>query len=427
MPFALCRAPTGDFSAAAELIENSRLRWVRFGHDYFCYGPELVCAATAARFDAAGFSLRRLSTPPGQVAQIRDEDLHLVVQEGSLFRRAHPQVPVLLDKGRHMLVALDPCQAGRIAQHQARFALRPVEQNQVIFEVAAHPGSSPAADDRTQRAVDALKRGRYAATLAELASYPARHSLSSHFHDAARRACDRLQMMGYQARLEEVDLAGGKTLNVVADKQGARGRGSRVVLVTAHLDTVHHAADASQPEDVTASAPGVDDNGSGSAGVLELASVFKDQDIGGDLRFILFGGQEQGLCGSRQYVARLDTTERARIGAVVNMDMIGVPRTDTPTVLLEGGATVSKSMISGLASAAQTYTGLKVHTSCHYHGSDHVPFIDADVPAVLTVEGNDAANGGVHSASDTLTHIDYDYALDILRMNTAFVMREVGC
>jgi Zn-dependent M28 family amino/carboxypeptidase len=223
-----------------------------------------------------------------------------------------------------------------------------------------------------------------------------------------------------------VDIQGGKTLNVVADKQGTGCEGRKATLVTAHLDTVHHAADASLPEDVTAAAPGVDDNGSGSAGVLEIARVFKDQDIRHDLRVILFGGQEQGLHGSKQYVARLNAGERARIGAVVNMDMIGVLRTRTPTVLLEGGA-VSKAMISALASAAKTYTGLGVHTSYHYHNSDHVPFIDAEVPAVLTIEGDDAGHSGAHSASDTLTHIDFDYALDILRMNAAFVVGEVGC
>jgi hypothetical protein len=69
---------------------------------------------------------------------------------------------------------------------------------------------------------------------------------------------------------------------------------------------------------------------------------------------------------------------------------------------------------------------LKVHVSYQYDGSDHVPFIDADVPAVLTVESSDTGAGSAHAACDTLNDIDYDYALDILRMNTAFIVQEAG-
>ena len=349
----------------------------------------------------------------------------ILVQEGTLFRRAHPEVPVLLDRGRHMLVALDPGQVSRIAQHRARFSLRSVVPNQVVFDIAQRPGTSPVTCSKIREIVNTLCRSRYADTLAELTSYPARHSLSSHFHDAARRARDRLQMMGYDAHLEEVDLADGKTLNVVADKRGTVGDAGKVTVVAAHLDSVRFCA--SGPDDVTALAPGINDNGSGSAGVLEMARVLKDVQTRHGVRFILFGGQEQGLCGSRQYVQRLDGPARARIGAVVNMDMIGVVRTDAPTVLLEGSQTVSGNTIRALTSAAHTYTGLTVHTSFQYDGSDHVPFIDADVPAVLTVEGSDSGTEGAPPrACDTLNHINYDYALDILRMNTAFIVREAG-
>jgi Peptidase family M28 len=423
MQFALCRA-AGNPHAAVEFAEHSRLSWLRFGGDVFCYGPGQSVAEGARRAAAAELSFRTLARPAAHGPHVDANHLHLVVQEGTLFRRAHPEVPVLLDRGRHMLVALDPGQVSRIAQHRARFSLRSVVPNQVVFDIAQRPGTSPVTCSKIREIVNTLCRSRYADTLAELTSYPARHSLSSHFHDAARRARDRLQMMGYDAHLEEVDLADGKTLNVVADKRGTVGDAGKVTVVAAHLDSVRFCA--SGPDDVTALAPGIKDNGSGSAGVLEMARVLKDVQTRHGVRFILFGGQEQGLCGSRQYAQRLDGPARARIGAVVNMDMIGVVRTDAPTVLLEGSQTVSGNTIRALTSAAHTYTGLTVHTSFQYDGSDHVPFIDADVPAVLTVEGSDSGTEGAPRACDTLNHINYDYALDILRMNTAFIVREAG-
>ena len=94
-------------------------------------------------------------------------------------------------------------------------------------------------------------------------------------------------------------------------------------------------------------------------------------------------------------------------------------------MLLEG-ATVSQLVIDGLAAAAATYTGLAVQTSLHPFNSDHVPFIDKGVPAVLTIEGTDDANHNIHSPRDTLDRINFDLALEILRMNLAFVVQALG-
>jgi Zn-dependent M28 family amino/carboxypeptidase len=168
----------------------------------------------------------------------------------------------------------------------------------------------------------------------------------------------------------------------------------------------------------TASAPGADDNGSGSAGVLELARVLAATAWESDVRLILFGGEEQGLHGSRQHVAGLAPADLARIRAVLNMDMVGTRNTAEPAVLLEG-APVSQQLIDDLAAAAATYTGLRVETSLKPFASDHVPFIDAGVPAVLSIEGADSANGNIHTAADTLDHIDLELMQEILRMNLA--------
>ena len=192
-----------------------------------------------------------------------------------------------------------------------------------------------------------------------------------------------------------------------------------MVLVTAHLDSINIAGGAAAP------APGADDNGSGSAGLLAIARAITDHPAVHDLRLILFGGEEQGLFGSRHYVTSLPNPERQRIRAVVNMDMIGTLNSPTPTVLLEG-AEISQTVINGLAEAAATYTTLTVQTSLTPFNSDHVPFIQKGIAAVLTIEGTDGANTNIHSANDTLQFINHDLALDILRMNVAFVAQLLG-
>jgi Zn-dependent M28 family amino/carboxypeptidase len=133
----------------------------------------------------------------------------------------------------------------------------------------------------------------------------------------------------------------------------------------------------------------------------------------------------QGLFGSKRYVDTLSQAERKRIRAVVNMDMIGSLNSATRTVLLEG-APVSQTVIDGLAQAAEVYTELPVEVSLNPFASDHVPFINAQIPAVLTIEGADNANHRVHSERDSLDRIDYEIAEEILRMNVGFIASEIG-
>ena len=85
-------------------------------------------------------------------------------------------------------------------------------------------------------------------------------------------------------------------------------------------------------------------------------------------------------------------------------------------------------IVGDLAMTAQeTVSPLeRLETSLHPFASDHVPFIEAGIPATLTIEGADNANSHVHSADDTIDRINYDLALEILRMNVAYVGQLVG-
>ncbi len=169
-----------------------------------------------------------------------------------------------------------------------------------------------------------------------------------------------------------------------------------------------------------ARAPGADDNASGSAGVIALAEAMAGYEFESDLEFVLFGGEEQGLFGSRQYVASLDAAARSRIEAVLNMDMIGHINSTPQSVLLEG-ADISEGVIADLTVAAQRFTTLAVQTSLSPFASDHVPFLNAGIPAVLTIEGTDSANDQIHTSGDTRDRVDVGFAMQILRMNAGWL------
>lgn len=389
------------------------LPWARFGEDLVVFG-----AAAAWRAATARPAERRPRL--GRRHRVPRERLHVVVQNGRLFQQLHPRVPVLLDRGRFLLVDLDPRRARQLGRgHPTCYGVMPLGDRQVVFDVVERSVVRSERQPAIQRLVDALRRPRLETALNHLGTFRTRLSTSPEYRAVSSWAKQQLVACGYRVTFQVVSVNGKPSRNVIADKRGLASGPRGVVVVTAHLDSINLTGG------VAAAAPGADDNGSGAAGLLEMARVLAAHTAAHDLRFILFGGEEQGLFGSRRYVASLKAGEKTRIRAVVNMDMIGSLNSDRRTVLLEG-APLAQGVMDELAAAAATYTTLLVERSLNPFASDHVPFIEAAVPAVLTIEGADNANRRIHSSRDTLAHIDYGLALEILRMNVAFVAGRLG-
>src|SRR5262249_46578080 len=161
-----------------------------------------------------------------------------------------------------------------------------------------------------------------------LVGFGTRYSTSTQYTAAAGWAREQFHALGFATHLQEIRVGGKPSQNVVADKAGTGAAPRGVVVVGAHLDSINLAGGPTAP------APGADDDGSGSAGGLAVARALKDFVATHDLRVVLFGGEEEGLFGSRQYVASLSATERGRIRSVVHMDMIAALNSPAPTVLL---------------------------------------------------------------------------------------------
>jgi len=355
---------------------------------------------------------------PSRDADVSPEQLHIVVQNGRLFQQHHPEVPVLHDRGRFLLVKLDPRDARKLAKEaETCYGVMPLAGEQVVFDEPAPAARAPVAF--VKALADRVQRASVEASLKKLVSFKTRHSTSTTFSKAVTWARKQMKDMGYTTRLQTITVSGKSSRNIIAEKAGSGSGKRNVIMATAHLDSVNLKDGPAAP------APGADDNGSGSAGLLEIARALQSHHGVHDLRLVLFGGEEQGLFGSKQYVAGLSAAERSRIKAVVNMDMIGSVNTPVRSVLLEGAA-LSQTMIDKLSEAAATYTQLKVETSLHPFNSDHVPFIDAGIPSVLTIEGADNTNDRVHSANDTIDKVDYDLMVEILRMNVAFLADQIG-
>ena len=353
-----------------------------------------------------------------QVDATRDQ-LHVVVQHGRPFQQQHPEVPVLHDRGRFLLVQLDPEHArGLGAERETCYGVMPLAGDQVVFEEP---------DRRAARApvpfIQALAakptRESVEASLTKLVSFGTRHSTSAGHAAAVTFAREQLDAMSYATRLQDVAVGAGTSRNVIADKPGSGPTPRRVVIVTAHLDSINLQDGPSAP------APGADDNAQREhRRPRDRARV---QGSSRHSRSPLHPVRRRRTRALRQQALRRHAVGRraSSIEAVVNMDMVGSLNSASRSVLLEG-APLSQAVIDGLADAAASYTQLTVETSLHPFASDHVPFIDSRIPAVLTIEGADNANSTVHSANDKLEHIDVELLLEILRMNIGFVAGAIG-
>jgi aminopeptidase Y len=110
----------------------------------------------------------------------------------------------------------------------------------------------------------------------------------------------------------DLDLFRGpaKTQNVIAETR--KGNPNNVVMVGAHLDSVD-------------AGPGINDNGSGAAAVLETALQMKKVKPNNKVRFAFWGAEEAGLVGSTEYVNGLTPEQREKIALYLNFDMVGSP------------------------------------------------------------------------------------------------------
>ena len=103
------------------------------------------------------------------------------------------------------------------------------------------------------------------------------------------------------------------TFNVLAEsKRGTNGKKGHVVMAGAHLDSVN-------------AGPGIQDNGSGSAAILEVAETMARTKTHNKVRFAWWGAEESGLVGSTHYVNNLTEEDQGEIAQYLNFDMIGSP------------------------------------------------------------------------------------------------------
>ncbi|MFB7805698.1 M28 family metallopeptidase [Streptomyces virginiae] len=233
----------------------------------------------------------------------------------------------------------------------------------------------------------------------------------------------KLDAAGFTTTLQTFTSSGATGYNLIADWPG--GDPNSVLMAGSHLDSVTSGA-------------GINDNGSGSAAVLETALAVSRAGLQPTkhLRFGWWGAEELGLIGSKYYVNNLPAAEKAKISGYLNFDMIGSP--NPGYFVYDDDPTIEQTF-------KNYYAGLGIPTEIETEGdgrSDHAPFKSAGIPVGGLFSGADYTKtaaqaqkwGGTagqsfdrcyHSSCDNTANIN-DTALDRNADAVAYAIWSLG-
>lgn len=346
-------------------------------------------------------------------------------------RQAVVSVPVDLDEYPESLRPGRTCHGGHTAV--PRVAMRPAPAPLAGSPLAAFssaapgqalgltaaPGSvahGPAAlvnsDPRIQALVDAVSRTNLQTNTQYFSStWTNRDSRNlSNFNAARAQLIARLQAWGYTPTTQQWDSQHGT--NIIVDIPGARNP-SRYVVFGSHFDTRNYGSGTS------ASAPGADDNTSGSMGVLEIARVLAGKGpFENSIRLAWFSGEEYGLLGSGALAQQMAQQGKQVVG-MLNMDMIAHrAANDARDADLAVNNTSGPLTAFCLATAPRYVPGWAATTGSLLAGSsDHAAFHGAGFPAAFFFEDLTQYFAQIHTPSDAfaISTNDFDLAQMIVK------------
>src|SRR5437764_2004561 len=397
-----------------------------------------ACAAVATKQDAAssGASDLRMKTLPEN-------------------RRLGSRAPVARQCHSHSTTE------GISGDERGRIVMRQWIGLSSLALLGAAPPPSP--DARLRAIVAPVSAARMKATVKKLVSFGTRHTLSSQTDPnrgigaALNWGESQFKSFGLET-IRPCDTFQGERVptptrvcDAVAIQRGAE-RPNDVVIITGHID--------SRVTDIlnaNAFKPGANDDGSGSAAVLEAARVLSKHKFAGTIVYSLDSGEEQGLYGAR-VIAAYARAQGWNVIADLNNDIIGNscgsdgvcdstharvlsegPRSQGEVELLAATHSLggendapSRNISRFLDSLADRLKiGLAVRqiwrTDRFGRGGDHIPFLEVGYPAArisVAVENYDWQHQDLRTEKgkrygDTIDHVDFAYLAKMAKLNTA--------
>lgn len=309
-------------------------------------------------------------------------------------------------------------------------------------------------DPRIQEMVDEVSAANLKSRVDLLSRFGTRNTFSPVPSD--RRGIDAARRF-LQAEFELFASEGRLTLHVDPFRAEANGRTADVANVAARLPGcqvqaaerayvigAHYDSRNADRYDGERDAPGANDDASGCAVVLELARILSRRELESSVVFVLFAGEEQGLLGSRHWVAEA-RRKGIFVDAMLNNDIVGNVQggngaTDAAGVRLfsEGGDADGESPSRQLARYAREVAKIYVpgfdvrlvfRKDRLGRGGDHLPFHEAGYPSVRFTEAledysrqhQDMKEWQGRPYGDLPEWVDSEYLAKVAKVNLATI------
>ncbi len=335
-----------------------------------------------------------------------------------------------------------------------------------LLAAAALPGQYKSPNPQVARIVSEVSEEKITAILKNLESFGTRNILSTQdnptrgvgaarkwIYEQFRSYSPKLEVSFDQYKLKKIEGRASRVprdvdlYNVVAVLPGTTNKEQRII-ISGHYDSIvmgrptgaatpgqgpaAGAAGAAPPpmRDPDLDAPGVTDDGSGTACVMELARVLSQYQFEKTLVFVAFAGEEEGLLGSSLYAEKAHAANQ-KIEAVLNNDIIGSDvsgdgRMENRRVSVfseDPDDSPSRQLARYIKDMGERYLPeMSVETIFRAdrfgRGGDHTPFNQEGYTAVrLSSPAENFANQ--HTVTDTFANTSVPYITLVTKVNGA--------
>ncbi|HEY1787573.1 MAG TPA: M28 family peptidase [Verrucomicrobiae bacterium] len=240
---------------------------------------------------------------------------------------------------------------------------------------------------------------------------------------------DQLKSWGYDVTYQ------GRYYNVLALPPEIQGP---LVLVGAHFDSI-------------ATTPGADDNASAVAAMLAVAKIFAGHSMTGQIGFVSFNCEEDGLLGSADFVEKYLIPQKIPVACAHILEMVGYASSAANSQAVPPGLPIrvpttgdflgilgnrdSARPLREILATARTYLpdfpviGLRVTLGLEKYfpvlqRSDHAPFWRRRLPSVMWTDTSEFRNNNYHSSNDLPETLNYEFLANVTRLLAVMVARQ---
>lgn len=300
--------------------------------------------------------------------------------------------------------------------HAANFLLSTPKQTSALAS-APGPEYSIGQAARVTQVFNAIRQQNILDTLKSLTSFYNRSASSKSGVQAANWLGSTFDKLANHSGREDVDSWFVPTgpLYQQASLVTVIGKNNKApaIVLGAHMDTLGGRM------------PGADDDGSGSACLMEMARVLLNSklEFKRPVYFIWYAAEERGLVGS-QYVVADFLKKGLPVQAVLQFDMTGFRHDPKDPTLWIYKDYTDPDLNNYLAELIETYIGVPVgESACGYGCSDHLSWNKAGIPAAFPHEADfDTSNPRIHSTRDTMTWLIPEHMVNFTKLGLAFVV-----